>query len=182
MRALVVYESLFGNTHEIADAIAAGIRDADPGAEVQVVRAADADGVHARDAELVVVGGPTHMWRTASPRSRRMGLDGGTRTKGRTGPPAAVEPGATGPGVREWLGSLPLAPAGSRAAAFDTRLGSRLSGGAARSIGRSLRRHGYVLVVPPMGFVVRGGEGPLAVGEADRARTWASSLVPVTAR
>ncbi len=181
MHALVVYESLFGNTHAVADAVADGIRQADPDAEVTVVPAAAGAGDQVRTADLVVVGGPTHMWRTTSPRSRRMGLDGAARNTKRPGPAPPVEPGAPGPGVREWLASLPGATDGAMAAAFDTRLRSRVSGGAARSIARRLRRHGYVVVAPPTGFVVAGGEGPLAPGEIERARSWAASLVPFTA-
>ena len=78
--------------------------------------------------------------------------------------------------MREWLTSLPAAQRGRRAAAFDTRLPSRLAGGAARSAARELRKHGYQLATKAEGFVVTGTEGPLRDGELDRARAWGAGL------
>ena len=43
MRVAVVYESLYGNTHDIAEAIAAGVTEAQPGAQVDLVRVGEAD-------------------------------------------------------------------------------------------------------------------------------------------
>ena len=59
MRALVIYESMYGNTHLIADAIAAGLAEADAAVETVPVGAATPDRL--ASAELVVVGGPTHI-------------------------------------------------------------------------------------------------------------------------
>lgn len=55
MKALVIYESLSGSTHAIADAIGAGLND---GNEVLVVRAACLSPDTVAGADLVVVGGP----------------------------------------------------------------------------------------------------------------------------
>lgn len=40
MHVVVLFESLFGNTNEVAEAIADGVRTADPAAEVACVRGA----------------------------------------------------------------------------------------------------------------------------------------------
>jgi flavodoxin len=53
VNALVVYESIYGNTRAVAEAIAEGLG----GAVVRSVHEADASG----PVELLVVGGPTHM-------------------------------------------------------------------------------------------------------------------------
>lgn len=170
MRMVVTYESMFGCTRKVAEAIGAGLRDAVPEAEVECTPVAELIG-RQPDADLLVVGGPTHMLHASTPRSRGMGL------KGESGKPDFhPEPGAGGPGVRELLEQLPAAPPGARAAAFDTRLPSRLAGGAGRSIERDLRRHGYAVAAPHAGFVVEGTEGPVRGGELGRARAWGSSL------
>ena len=174
MEASVVYESIFGNTHQVAEAIAAGIREADPSARVTVARADTAKPDEAAQAGLLVVGGPTHILRMSSPRTRQQGLQAAQKTTGQ--PHHDLEPGAAGPGMREWLLALPPAQPGRRAAAFDTRLPSRLAGGAARSAARELRKHGYQLAAKAEGFVVTGSEGPLRDGELDRARKWGAGL------
>jgi hypothetical protein len=176
MDAAVVYESMFGNTREIAEAIAAGIRESDPSARVTVARAGAAKLAGVGEACLLVVGGPTHMLRMSSPRTRQQGLESTRKATGTGQPHREAEPGAAGPGVREWLKALPPAPFGSRAAAFDTRVGSRMAGGAARSVARQLHKHGYQLAAKAEGFIVTGSEGPLRDGELDRARNWGAAL------
>jgi flavorubredoxin len=61
MDVAVVYESMFGNTHEVAEAIAAGVRDANPTARVAVLPVAEAEADAVARAGLLIVGGPTHM-------------------------------------------------------------------------------------------------------------------------
>jgi hypothetical protein len=57
MRAVVVYEPMYGNTHPVADAIGAGLRTA---FDIRGVPVSLADPEVLADADLVVVGGPTH--------------------------------------------------------------------------------------------------------------------------
>lgn len=182
MDVSIVYESLFGNTRRIAEAIAAGIQETEPGAQVTLVRTADTGpggagpGSAPGQADLLIVGGPTHVRRMTSKRSRIQGLHAAEEPARDKGKNVEEEPGADGPGVREWLDRAPQARPGSRAAAFDTRLAFPLAGGAARPIARQLRRHGYRLAANPEGFIVAGGEGPLREGELDRARAWGATL------
>ena len=112
MDVAVVYESLFGNTRDIAEAIAAGIRQADPAARVTVLRVAEAGPGQVAEAGFLVVGGPTHIMRMSSGRTRQMGLQGNGKS-GKDRRRAEPEPGAAGPGVREWLAALPPAPPGN---------------------------------------------------------------------
>jgi Flavodoxin len=175
MDVAVVYESMFGNTRLVAEAIAAGIGKADPSTQVTVMRAEATKPGELGEVGLLVVGGPTHVMRMSSPRTREQGLQAARKTKDQ--PHREPEPAAAGPGIREWLAALPAAQAGSRAAAFDTRLSYPLAGGAARSAARQLRRHGYRLAAKAEGFIVAGSEGPLRDGELDRARAWGATLV-----
>ena len=164
MSAVVVYESVYGNTRAIADAIA----------EVLGARAVpmhEAAGA-AEGADLLVVGGPTHMHGLATERSRQMAASAAHEDGG-----VSVEPGATeGPGLRRWLHELPDT-AGARAASFDTRLDKSpwVTGVASRGIAKRLRRHGYE-VIGSESFLVEDSEGPLEDGELERARAWAGEL------
>jgi hypothetical protein len=175
MHVVVLFESLFGNTREVAEAIADGARTADPTAEVTCVRVAEADLEKVGAADLLVVGGPTHIRGMTSGMSRKMGL--AAEEKKDEAEQHEIEPGAEGPGVRDWFADLPEATEGGNAAAFDTRGDARMAGGAAHGIARRLRHHGYDLVAEPEGFIIEGTEGPLRAGEPDRARAWGANLV-----
>ena len=169
MSALVAYESMYGNTRQIAEAIADGLK---PLGDVEVVSVNSGDQAAAKDAELVVVGGPTHMHGLATSMSRK-GVGAGAEEEG-----VELEPGAAdGPGLREWLSNRK--GDGKRAAAFDTRIDKSpvLTGAASRGIAKRLRRRGYEVVADPESFFVEDTEGPLAHGELDRAKEWGASLV-----
>jgi flavodoxin len=177
MEVAVVYESLFGNTHEVAEAIGRGVEKSQPGVHVSCVAVAEATPDLVEGADLLVVGGPTHMRGMTSNLSRKMGLQGAEKKAVAGDGGREPEPGAEGPGVRDWFHTLPKAAANSRAAAFDTRIDARLAGGAANGIARRLRGHGYHLVAEPEGFIIEDAEGPLRDGERARAEDWGTSLL-----
>lgn len=160
MRALVVFESMFGDTETIARAVADGLSDA---IRVDIVDVATAPRVDA-DVDLLVVGGPTHAFGMSRSNTRNDAVRQGGRS-------AAVDVG-----VREWLDEQrPTSTA--RAAVFDTRIKKWfIPGSAARSAADVLRRRGFRLVAPPESFRVTGTAGPLATGEEDRARQWGRLL------
>jgi flavodoxin len=176
MRVVIVYESLFGNTRQIAEAIAEGIRGASPEAQVSCVRATEANREVALDADLLAVGGPTHGCGLSSGFSRKIGLKADQVAAAKeAGHP--LDPGEAGPGVRDWFMVLPKAAPGRLGAAFDTRTDSVVIDGAADGIARQLRRHGYELVAEPESFIIDHTHGPLHDGERDRARAWGSRLI-----
>lgn len=177
MDVAIVYESLFGNTRTIAEAIADGVKEANPAARVALLPVGDAKADQVREADLLIVGGPTHMRGMTSGVTRRKGLEAEENTTKGKGREFRPEPGAEGPGVRDWFQALPKAPSGTLAAAFDTRAGFKPAGGAAKGIARRLRSHGYKLAVPPEGFIITDIEGPLREGEPDRARAWGADLM-----
>jgi flavodoxin len=165
MNAIVVYESVYGNTRAVAEAVAEGLG----GAEVLPVHEA-ANGVG--QPELLVVGGPTHMHGLATTHSRQMAAEAVHEDGG-----AHVEPGATErPGLRAWLRDLPHSE-GAHAAAFDTRLDKSpmLTGVASRGVAKRRRRQGY-RIISTESFLVEDSEGPLEDGELDRARDWGQEL------
>ncbi|MEW9531769.1 flavodoxin family protein [Microbispora sp. NPDC049125] len=162
MRALVVYESMFGNTRTIAEEVAAGLKAHMP-VEVVEVGAATAD--LADDVGLLVVGGPTHAFGMSRASTRKSAAD-----------QADGVLVSRGDGVREWLDALRVS-APVVAAAFDTRVRvAFMSGSAARRMHKILRRRHLRMACPPESFYVTGTKGPLEDGERVRARDWASAL------
>lgn len=174
-RALVLYESLFGNTSAIAAAIADGVRQARPGAEVDV-RQVDDSGPLPGDVDLVVVGAPTHFWGLTRPVTRAMERQYERRAVPRVHAGGATRRRADATiGMRSGIAALP-AGGGRAAAAFDTRMTGPLTGGAGREIARRIERAGYRLVAEPRSFFVEAVPGPLCPGETERARAWGASL------
>jgi hypothetical protein len=172
MRALVIYESMYGNTHAVATGIAAGLHATH---EVTLVPVNRATRELVAQADLIVAGGPTHLHRMSTVASRRMAAAAARKPDSTL----TLDPDADGPGIRDWLEGLD--GTGLRAAAFDTRLGGMpaLTGRASRGIARLLARAGAVLLVPPESFLV-DGENHLHDGEAARACSW-GALVGETA-
>jgi hypothetical protein len=176
MKAVVVYESAFGNTHRIAEAVAEGLQG---GAQVEVRPVAEATTDVLQDAGLLVVGGPTHVHGMASKMSMK-----GAAEDARKRPGAHLEPGAEGPLLRDWLDGLVKAEH-VPAAAFDTRIGKPrvFTGSAAKGIAKRLKRHGYQLVSEPASFLVDTSPGtPLHEGELERAREWGRTLAQTLTR
>jgi hypothetical protein len=191
MHVLIVYESLFGNTREVAEAIAEGLRDgaagevgagspdpsatarsarsagAGPDLDVDLVEVGAAPTVLPDDLDLLVVGGPTHAFGRSRVSTRRSAVEQGAHP---------TDP--QGIGVREWLDAVHRsATGGARAATFDTHIAKpRLPGAASHAVAKRLRRDGFELVVPAENFDVDDVEGPLLPGERDRARRWGAAL------
>ena len=182
MNITIVYESMFGNTHEVAQAIGDGIRQARLDAEVECLPVAEVPPDSIKQADLLVVGGPTHIRGMTSGFSRKMGISGEQKAEAKGEPAHEMEPDAEGPGLRDWFDILPKVGDGGQAAAFDTRLGSAMAGGASHGIARRLRRHGYDLVSDPQGFIVEDAYGPLREGEIERAKEWGARLVQASVR
>jgi len=162
MRGIVVYESWFGNTERVARAVAAGL-SARIQTELFPVDQAPVD-ISGRY-DLVVVGGPTHVFSMSRPNTRE----------------DAIRQGATGEhatGIREWLDRLPEQPYTGVAAAFDTRAGKvrHLPGSAAKKAAKVLHHHGLVMLEKPQSFYVSGVDGPLLDGETERAEMWGQAL------
>ena len=167
MKAVVIYESMFGNTHALAEAIGAGLgRECD----VVVAPVQEVTPHIIEQADLLVVGAPTHVHGLTRATTRKAAAD--TAEKDGT---LTLDPSAAGPGVREWLDSLGTVSVG--AAAFDTRLHAPavLTGRASTSISKRLRRHGMSEVVAPESFFVTK-ENRLEPGEAERAQAWGEAL------
>jgi hypothetical protein len=168
MRAMIVYESMFGNTRVIADAIAKGL---EPVGIVVVVPVPEAGREMLADADLLVVGGPTHFHGMSRARTRKWAAATAQKPKN----DLVLDRDAQGPGVRDWLRSL--GQGHTKVAAFDTRFKGPavLRGKASRVISRKLRRHGFEVVLKPESFFVTL-QNQLEPGEEARAQEWGKWL------
>jgi len=162
MKALVVYESMFGNTEEVARAVAAGLGDR---MQVELRDVAGAPSPITDLLDLIVVGGPTHAFSMSKPATRAEAIRQG------------AERGREEVGLREWLAGLTRGPHSETVATFDTRAEQvrHLPGSAAKKASRLVDRLGYE-VIGRESFYVSGSSGPLESGELARAEAWGRHL------
>lgn len=168
-RALVVFESMFGNTERIARAVADGLEAAGVPTRVGEVSATPTELPSSVD--LLVVGAPTHAFSLSRPSTRadavRQGADANRATTG----------------LREWLGTVrPPADRSTRVAVYDTRVSKvrRLPAAAGPTAARLAKRQRFTTVDRPVAFLVDDVQGPLVDGEVDRAASWGRSLGATT--
>lgn len=163
MRALVVFESMFGDTKAVADAIAMGLAET---MKVETVEVGGAPAIIDPVIDVLVVGGPTHAFGMSRPGTRD---DAVKQAEG-----AGVLSEKVG--IREWLASVTVSPQ-LQVAAFDTRVYKpHLPGSAAHAAERRLRRLGCTVFAPAKSFYVAGTKGPLVDGELERAVGWGRAL------
>jgi hypothetical protein len=160
MKAVVVYESHWGNTEAIAHAVAAGF-----GPEAEVLTTDQALDSALTGADLVVAGAPLIAFGLPSEKTR-----GGVAAESAKAP---TPPDLSHPSMSAWLDSLPRGHGHS--ASFETRM--RWSpGGATGAIDRGLEGAGYRSLGKGRRFIVKGKYGPLRDGEIELARQWGTEL------
>jgi filamentous hemagglutinin family protein len=147
MKALIVYDSVYGNTEKITRAIYDTII---PSCEVKVLRAGEANPSGLASIDLLIVGSPTHEGR-ATPAIQNL-LNKVTQLS---------------------LKGINVAAFDTRSQEKLTRV----FGNAAGHIAGQLTEKGGVLIVPPEGFFVTGTKGPLKEGELERAAAWAKRIL-----
>jgi hypothetical protein len=160
MHAVVVFETLWGNTEQIAREIAEGI-----GLEAaEMVEAVSAPAVLESDVDLLVIGGPTHAFSMSSEKTRESAKQQGAKNIPLRG-------------IREWIASLSSPRRDVLVATFDTRVTSpRLPGSAAKKVMKRLVALGFRPAAKPESFGVHGYSGPVTDGELERARRWGEHL------
>lgn len=137
MKALIIFDSNYGNTKLIADYIAKQLGNDTLSVSVKDIKEHYLDGIN-----LLIVGSPINGWRPTQK-------------------------------IFEFLDHLdPVKMKGIKSGAFDTRLKLFISGNAAKKIAKALQNSGANVIVPPIGFYVKGSEGPLLEGEMKRVEEW----------
>ena len=160
MKAVVVYESLWGNTEAIARAIAEGL-----GEGAVAVHTNEATPEVAAGADLIVGGAPLLGFSLPTEAMRE---------SIRTGRDAAATPADfSNRSMRSWLADL--AEGSGACAGFETAIWWS-PGSSARAIDTGLTAKGRTSAAKPRRFLVTGRTGPLKDGELERARAWGSEL------
>ena len=157
MKALVIYDSQFGNTAEVGQAIAEALGTTE---EVESRRVGEVRPEHLAGLDLLVVGSPTQRFRPTGVTTEFLKQIPANALSG-------VKVAAFDTRITE--SSIEEAPA---ILGFFVRL----FGYAAKPIADRLQKKGGELAVPPEGFYVGGTEGPLLEGELERAEEWAKEI------
>ena len=154
MKITIVYDSIFGNTAQIAKAIGVALREANV---VRLLTVQEAKSVDLADTDLLIVGSPTRGFR----------------------PTPAISEYAEGLGT---IGTGKAAAAFDTRLDLDTIQPAPLrwvvdaGGYAVMRIAASLARHGFSVNPNTPGFLVTGTEGPLKEHELQRAAAWGLTL------
>lgn len=174
MTALVVFESMYGSTKAVAEAVADGLSASGPVrmAEVGILASTPGSRMLPKDVTLLVVGAPTHAFGLSRP---------STRDDAASNAPGGVI--TSGKGLREWLDALSLTTGGLPVAAFDTKvLKPNLPGSAAKAAEKRLRQMGGRPVTAARSFRVHGKSDGLVDGELEAAREWGRDVGTARAR
>jgi flavodoxin I len=158
MKALVLYDSVFGNTEKVAQAIAAALGSPD---EVACLRVRDANHEKLQGLSLLVVGSPTRGFRPTAALSKFLkNIPSG---------------GLAGMKVAAFDTRIPPNEIKSSPAILQIMI--KIFGYADKRIAGMLTKKGGQMVGETQGFFVHGTEGPLYDGELERAAEWARKLV-----
>lgn len=152
MKTIVIFDSIYGNTKAIAEAIGRGITG-----DVEVLNVKDADFSELKNFDLLVVGSPTHGGRPS--KDAKAFLESIPRNALKNIHVAAFDTNVSSEGK-----------------GFFTRTVINFFAFAAKPILDSLKKKGGMAVTDPEGFIVEGREGPLKAGELERATRWAKEI------
>ena len=158
IKALIVYDSYFNNTEQIARAIGDGLREE---ADVEICRVGDAKPEQLAGFDLLIVGSPTRAFRP-TPATTAF-LNKIPKNSLRAVKVAAFDTG------------LAIDDIGSPILRFFVRI----FGYAAKPISGKLKGKGGKVVIPPEGFFVTGTKGPLKEGELQRATDWGRRIAEI---
>lgn len=156
MGIMIVYDSFFGNTEKIAQAISNSMSSDD---NVKIFRVSDIRPEQLLGLKLLIVGSPTRAFK---PTKAILDLLDRIPSKG--------------------LEGVKVAAFDTRISSVDanSRIFNVLEkrfGYAAKPIADKLKKKGGSLILTPEGFFVKESEGPLKDGELERAREWAKSAL-----
>jgi flavodoxin I len=152
MKALLVYDSTYGNTEGIARAIAAAIAG-----EAKAIRVGEAKTEDIDSVDLLIVGSPTQGFQATKPIQVFIASIPASALKGKAVAAfdTRIQAAEVGKALRQFM---------------------KIGGYAAPRIARALEKKGGNLAAPPEGFFVVEKEGPLVEGELERAAAWAKGI------
>ena len=152
MKTLIIYDSVYGNTKKIAEAISQNISG-----EVKIVPVKDVEQSALTQVNLLIVGSPTHAGRPTVPIQLFI----------KNLPPDSIK-------------NMPIAAFGTGSSTIGESIFIKfiiwLFGYAAKHIQKGLRLKGGVAVAEPVDFLVKGKEGPLEETEIEKAKQWGREI------
>jgi flavodoxin len=146
MKAIIIYDSAYGNTEQIARSIASAIGSPQ---ETSIFRAGEVDAEKIKAAELLIVGAPTNGGRPTQTMQNFLNQLNDKSLQG-----------------------VKVAAFDTR---MTSRLVG-IFGYAAGKIADVLQKKGGSLVIAPEGFFVKASKGPLQEGELEKAAAWAKKI------
>ena len=149
MHTLIIYDTEYGNTQQIALALAEAFKVHGSVRLVVATETGETEMPDLQGVDLLVIGGPTQI-HGLSPAMRILLKNIPTNT----------------------LSGLPVVT-------FDTRYraATYISGSAAQAIAHELKKEKALLLLPPKSFFVRGREGPLEEDGEDNAARWVQTIM-----
>ena len=157
MKALVAYDSTYGNTEQVARAIGAALG---PQEEVETLRVGEITPEQLESVDLLVVGCPTQKFSPTGATTRL--LKGLPKDSLKGVKVAAFDTRFTVDEIEK-----------VKILAFFVRM----FGYAAEPVAGRLQKKGGEMAVSPEPFYVSGTEGPLLEGELERAGAWARQIL-----
>lgn len=156
MKALVVYDSFFGNTKQVALAIGDGLTSEE---SCETLHVSDATPKHLKGLDILIVGSPTRAFRPTKPITDFLNSIPRDGLKG----------------IKVAAFDTRMSTADVRPRFLSTMVG--LFGYAAKPIADKLAKKGGTLIAQPEGFFVKESEGPLKDNELERASAWVKSAM-----
>ena len=157
MKSMVVYDSVFGNTEQIAQAIGRALGSPE---DVEIIRGDNVKPEQLTGLKLLIVGSPTRGFRPTPAISNFLKSIPKNGLRG-------VKVAAFDTRVTEH----------EMKSVFFMPIVVGIFGYAAKPISERLVKEGGELFVRPEGFFVEGTEGPLKEGELERAAAWARQII-----
>ena len=156
MKALIIYDSFFGNTEKIAHAIGDALSSS---MKVEVFKVSDVKPEQLTGLDLLIVGSPTRAFRPSPGISSFLKNVSANQLQGIKA--AAFDTRISVNYIRSHL----------------LRFLMDLFGYAAKPISKKLGKKGAQIVIAPEGFGVMDTKGPLKEGEFERAAAWAKQII-----
>lgn len=155
MKTLIIYDSVFGNTEQIALAISQsiGIKE-----NVESFRVSDIKLEQLNGLSLLIIGSPTRAFNPTKPMTRFLNSISSNGLKG----------------VKVTAFDTRLNTKDVKSRMLNSLV--KVFGYAAKPIADKLVKKGGKLIIPPEGFFVKESEGPLKEAELERAMDWALAI------
>jgi flavodoxin len=155
MKVLIICDSVFGNTEQIAQAMGRSLGDQ---ADVVTLQVSEVKHEQLMGLALLIAGSPTRAFRPTPAITNFLKSISANGLKGIK--VAAFDTRIFVNNKSSWI----------------LRFFIKIFGYAAKPIADGLKKKGGELILPPEGFFVQDSEGPLQEGEIERAASWAKTV------